>query len=92
MRNQVAICHVIASVLSSDGEIHDEERKFLDEAMEDLNLSDEEKWDVLAFKCTADQFRNNQCHVQERRLLCIKANVPVHVTVETCAQSQCHKY
>ena len=50
MHKHIAICHVIASVVSADGMIGDEERAFLEEAMSDLGLSDEDKQKVRDFE------------------------------------------
>ncbi len=50
MNSNLAICHVIASVVSADGIIEDEERAFLEEAMSDFGLSDEERAQVRDFK------------------------------------------
>jgi len=50
LNKNVAICHVIASVVSADGMIEETERAFLEEAMEDLGLSPEQRQDVRDFK------------------------------------------
>ena len=50
MHKNLAICHVIASVVSADGIIHDAERAFLEEAMEDLGLTPDEATQVRDFK------------------------------------------
>ena len=50
MHKNLAICHVIASVVSADGIMDDAERLFLEEAMEDLGLTPEEATQVRDFK------------------------------------------
>jgi tellurite resistance protein len=50
MHKNLAICHVIASVVSADGIMEEAERVFLEEAMEDLGLTPEEAKDVRDFK------------------------------------------
>ncbi len=50
MHNYLAICHVIATVLSADGIMQDEERAFLEEAMEDMGLTSDERALVRDFK------------------------------------------
>lgn len=50
MHKHLAICHVIASVVSADGIIDDAERAFLEEAMQDLGLSEAERQEVREFK------------------------------------------
>ena len=50
MHNNLAICHVIASVVAADGIMADAERKFLEEAMEDLGLTPDEASQVRDFK------------------------------------------
>ena len=50
MHKNLAICHVIASVVAADGIIEAVERAFLEEAMEDLDLSEEERQQVREFK------------------------------------------
>jgi uncharacterized tellurite resistance protein B-like protein len=50
MHKHLAICHVIASVVSADGIIDDVERAFLEEAMEDFGLTEDEKVLVREFK------------------------------------------
>ncbi len=50
MHKHLAISHVIASVVSADGIMEEAEKLFLEEAMDDLGLTDEEKQDVRDFK------------------------------------------
>ncbi len=50
MHKHLAICHTIASVVAADGIIDGPERAFLEEAMEDLGLSDEERKQVRDFE------------------------------------------
>lgn len=50
MHKNLAICHVIASVVSADGIMEDVERLFLEEAMEDMGLTPEEAALVRDFK------------------------------------------
>lgn len=50
MNKYVAICHVIASVLSADGIMQEAERAFLEEAMDDMDLSPEDRALVRDFK------------------------------------------
>lgn len=50
MHKHLAICHVIASVVSADGMIAEAERAFLEEAMEDLGLSPEDREKVRNFE------------------------------------------
>ena len=50
MHKHLAICHVIASVVSADGIIDDVERAFLEEAMDDFGLSEEDRVLVREFK------------------------------------------
>jgi len=50
MHKHLAICHVIASVVSADGIIDDAERQFLEEAMDDLGLTEEERVQVREFR------------------------------------------
>ena len=50
MNKYVAICHVIASVLSADGIMEEAERALLEEAMEDMDLSPEDRALVRDFK------------------------------------------
>ena len=50
MHKNLAICHVIASVVSADGIMEDAERLFLEEAMEDLGLTPDEATQVRDFK------------------------------------------
>lgn len=50
MHNNLAICHVIASVVAADGMIEDTERLFLEEAMKDLGLTAEECQEVRDFR------------------------------------------
>ena len=50
MNKYVAICHVIASVLSADGIMQESERALLEEAMEDMDLSPEDRALVRDFK------------------------------------------
>lgn len=50
MNHHLAICHVIASVVSADGILEDKERAFLEEAMEDFGLTPEERQLVRDFK------------------------------------------
>ncbi len=50
MHKNLAICHVIASVVAADGIMEETERQFLEEAMEDLELTPEEAAEVRDFK------------------------------------------
>ncbi len=50
MHKNLAICHVIASVVSADGIMEEVERAFLEEAMGDFSLSEEERVLVREFK------------------------------------------
>ena len=50
MHKHLAIAHVIASVVSADGIMEETERLFLEEAMDDLGLTDEERGQVRDFK------------------------------------------
>lgn len=50
MHKHLAICHVIASVVSADGIIDEAERIFLEEAMDDLGLNEKERAEVRNFK------------------------------------------
>lgn len=50
MNKYVAICHVIASVLSADGIMEESERAFLEEAMDDMDLSEDDRKLVRDFK------------------------------------------
>lgn len=55
MHKNLAISHVIASVVSADGMIEETERVFLEEAMQDLGLTDEERQQVRDFKNTGSE-------------------------------------
>lgn len=50
MREPVAHCHLIASVLAADGIMHEAEREFLDRAMTRLGLTEEERKQVMYFE------------------------------------------
>lgn len=50
MHKHTAICHVIASVVSADGIMDEVERQFLEEAMEDFDLNEDERAQVRDFK------------------------------------------
>jgi uncharacterized tellurite resistance protein B-like protein len=50
MHKNLAISHVIASVVSADGMMEEAERLFLEEAMEDLSLTPDERQQVRDFK------------------------------------------
>ena len=50
MNKHLAIAHVIASVVSADGIMEETERLFLEEAMDDLGLTDDERAQVRDFK------------------------------------------
>lgn len=50
MHKHLAICHTIASVVAADGMIEPPERAFLEEAMEDLRLTEDERQQVRDFK------------------------------------------
>ena len=50
MHKNLAISHVIASVVSADGMMEETERLFLEEAMQDLGLTEEECAQVRDFK------------------------------------------
>ncbi len=52
MNTKLAYCHVVASVLAADGVIEEAERQFLDRIMTDMNLSDEERDQVMHFEGT----------------------------------------
>jgi len=49
MKDNVARCHLIASVLVADGIMTDAEREFLAHAMKGMELTDEEKDQVITF-------------------------------------------
>lgn len=50
MHKHLAICHVIASVVSADGIMEDVERAFLEEAMDDFDLAEDDRVLVRDFK------------------------------------------
>jgi len=50
MHKHLAICHVIASVVSADGIMEDVERAFLEEAMDDFGLAEDDRVLVRDFK------------------------------------------
>ena len=50
MRPEVAYCHVIAGLLAADGRMEETERAFLDDTMNKLGLSDEERDAVSHFE------------------------------------------
>lgn len=50
MHESLARCMLIAKILASDGIMTDEERSFLETAMETLGLSDEERGRVRDFE------------------------------------------
>ncbi len=50
MHKHLAICHIIAAVVSADGIIEGAEREFLEEAMDDLGLTPQERQEVRDFK------------------------------------------
>ena len=50
MHKHLAICHVIASVVSADGIMEDVERAFLEEAMDDFDLAENDRVLVRDFK------------------------------------------
>mgnify|MGYP003654243372 FL=1 len=50
MHKYLAICHVIASVVSADGIMEDAERAFLEEAMDDFGLAEDDRVLVREFK------------------------------------------
>jgi uncharacterized tellurite resistance protein B-like protein len=50
MHKNLAIAHVMASVVAADGIIEGKERELLEEAMEDLELNEEERQQVRDFK------------------------------------------
>ena len=50
MDNRVARCHLLAEVLAADGVMTDDEKKLLEQHMENHELSEEERLQVRSFK------------------------------------------
>lgn len=57
MREEVAYCHMIASVCAADGMMDGAEREFLDQAMDELGLTEEERDQVRNFEGTEEAER-----------------------------------
>ena len=50
MTKHVAMCHLIAEVIAADGIMHERERAYLEQTMDNFDLSGEEKDQVRNFK------------------------------------------